>query len=119
MDSSLRFDKGTDKKDAKTEEHVSELRKIVYRGLLKGFWKRSIFRHAAGQNPTINAARSFRDKKTPHTRPSARDKNSYVNVRSALFLISRKQSSTRVVYGLQKAPKKKDQGSSKRFGIVN
>lgn len=112
MDSSLCFDKGTDKKDARIEEHVSEPRKIVYRdrGLLEGFWKRSIFRHAAGQSPTINATRSLRDKKSPRTRPSAGDKNSYVNARSALFLISRKRSYARVVYGLQKASKKEKPG---------
>lgn len=73
MDSSPRFDKGTDKKDvgarARISKRVSKPRKIVYRdrGLLEGFWKRSIFRHAAGQSPTINAARFLRDKKPPRS----------------------------------------------------
>lgn len=89
------------------------LRKIVYRDrglLLEGFWKRSIFRHTAGQSLTIYAAHSFRDKKTLHTRSSAGDKNSYVNARSALFLISRKRSNAHVIYGLQKVPKKERPG---------
>jgi len=70
MDSFLHFDKGMDKLEREEPKRVFKPRKIVYRdrGFLEGFWKRSIFRHVTGQIPTINTARSLRNKKPTHGR---------------------------------------------------